>query len=1846
MKSLIAIFAIVIMGTIANAQIRVDVQPGFGRQGCYPYPVGFKAVNLSSKTPVAWNWNFGDKKTNNSPSTDSTVLHTYLTGSPDTTKDYRTSCTITYSDGSKSTATFGPQIIVWDHPKAQISLSQIQAVQCFKTNKYCYKQSSKVSKHKWPITDYFWAFGDGQNDTGYNPGCHHYQSPGFYSIALTIKDAKGCQDTQTVSRKIQILPNLKPTFTINSKPNCKITAAILNNTTFDTTDYHVTKFYWDFADSTPLDSVNWNPPKHFYTKGGKFYPTFEVWTKEGCHEKFKATSPIINYKYTINLKFPDSLCWSLAKQNVTFSIDPIDGFYYTEWNFDDPPSGLENVKTYTWTQAHAFVKGPRNYQIKFKADHIAGKDCAIDTCFLLFVKGPQARLNITPPAPHPGKPLSTFRPSISLSADWNIKHGTKYDTFSRSMFNDITNRRLCAKTIDYSIYTYPNGKTKTAHYAPQFCDITTKPSFKGVKTYDTLCNGPNGKKLIMQGWDAAQFKFKASSYKTVMFVDSLENKYQWKFGDPLPKAGVLLWSQSSGGNLYSPNNYDTALFYNPATAEWSPDKKPMQNIHDSDKYKCEYPNWVQFTNNSKKFRLGYNAWDDQYPNPIPDKCLDRNWPYSSDSLLYLWEFQDSRAGGCTSTYAKHNDTCNYSTEAAPLHYFANKTYDPDKRSTYCYTIKMTVTDTSRYGKAATQPMCDDVATFQILMGPPSARWNTKYYCHMNWYIQNYIGWHNARAPRKGFMLSEKSLPCALGATYKYKIDFSETLPGVCEAPQNYWVCFDSAAGLASARANNDSLCMVNPHKVAGKTVYDTIWNMGFLSKKILTGLPYLGNWWYNIGDSGCKTIGVVIQNGNCVDTTWYHNYICFNKLEPRVSVIDSATRVQLKPVVNYDPTQTSIGALTDGSKSYPKKWWNEEYDITQSPVALSGRICSNDTAKYSPAATISVAPVDTNQTFITSFHYDISREENTGSVGGFDANDYYYSVPFWPNEVSLSNNYSDQADITSTKDIVYIPKFGGGDTVYFKYDYIDPTTGKATSQNLPLFGNSLYLTKAEIISLNKTGSATIDPKDARAQALDFSCQYPITIFTAKKPVAIKDSILILDLSDPKWDDHYTKGKANGHDTVHFKLPYPGVYKLSISEGNIDGCTVNQVDYRIINGHLAFFTSPDSVSCLNSTVHFNGTVRYFSLDPVNTAILYDGLNQPRSGIWENSTNPVSGSVIPFNPWDRFDSIPIFWPDSVRKSIDRNWKLGKNYRREEPVRWDFGDGSPLATGLHVAHTYKQPGVYTVRMITTDSNGCVVHTQRKNFVKIIKVQPKFSVKYLRDTINYCAPVLVTIIDSTDISLGVGTYQFPKKRKNVFAYKDKYIGSCYDVIKKKNVPCIKDTVIIFDSITTWVWNQGDGRPNITRTSLQADTLAFTYTRNDTFDMFAKITTLRSCNDSLLRKKYLIVAGPHPKFNVVGDYKGCLPFTLKVRNHELNKTASYLWNKSDGTSQNTVSTDSFVYLTYTHLDPKDSAKNLDSSVFPLYLTQSDSIFNLHTGTKQLCSATWPHASDTVINITVYRRDVFSMKGDTAVCPGEPVKLKAFTKSRTVYESFTWDMGDGSPSITAKDSVAHIYTKPGVYTVLLRGKTLHCGDSIITRQVLVESAHADFIVDSITGADHCEFYFKNKSQDSCPDCVRYQWTYISQTATNTITVNDTNVVKHQFESEVPIDNSKDKKEFRFQIKLKAITESGCEDTISKFVRCITDFQPWNIMTPNGDGQNDVFDPKVVGEKTYNIEIYNRWGEKVFAGDDKSKDWNGQVNNTGVECPSGTYYWIIHFDLIGKTKGDKSGVKRGTVTIAR
>ena len=90
----------------------------------------------------------------------------------------------------------------------------------------------------------------------------------------------------------------------------------------------------------------------------------------------------------------------------------------------------------------------------------------------------------------------------------------------------------------------------------------------------------------------------------------------------------------------------------------------------------------------------------------------------------------------------------------------------------------------------------------------------------------------------------------------------------------------------------------------------------------------------------------------------------------------------------------------------------------------------------------------------------------------------------------------------------------------------------------------------------------------------------------------------------------------------------------------------------------------------------------------------------------------------------------------------------------------------------------------------------------------------------------------------------------------------------------------------------------------------------------------------------------------------------------------------------------------------------------------------------------------------------------------------------------------------------------------------------------------------------------------------------------------------------------------------------------------------NAFTPDEDGFNDDFGPVTECEITfssYSLQVFNRWGQKVFSSIDASNKWDGKINNQ--LAPLDTYVWIASFSYTKNDLGFEKSL-HGDVTLIR
>ncbi|WP_192820208.1 gliding motility-associated C-terminal domain-containing protein [Rufibacter sp. LB8] len=109
-------------------------------------------------------------------------------------------------------------------------------------------------------------------------------------------------------------------------------------------------------------------------------------------------------------------------------------------------------------------------------------------------------------------------------------------------------------------------------------------------------------------------------------------------------------------------------------------------------------------------------------------------------------------------------------------------------------------------------------------------------------------------------------------------------------------------------------------------------------------------------------------------------------------------------------------------------------------------------------------------------------------------------------------------------------------------------------------------------------------------------------------------------------------------------------------------------------------------------------------------------------------------------------------------------------------------------------------------------------------------------------------------------------------------------------------------------------------------------------------------------------------------------------------------------------------------------------------------------------------------------------------------------------------------------------------------------------------------------------------------------------------------------------------------KVTVTTADGCTSTDEVVVNVLDPIKVHNGFTPNGDTFNDTWEiPELKDYPSCTVEVYNRWGNKVFESKGYTQPWDGRTN--GQALPAATYYYIIKLD-------GKERILSGNVTIIK
>jgi trimeric autotransporter adhesin len=291
----------------------------------------------------------------------------------------------------------------------------------------------------------------------------------------------------------------------------------------------------------------------------------------------------------------------------------------------------------------------------------------------------------------------------------------------------------------------------------------------------------------------------------------------------------------------------------------------------------------------------------------------------------------------------------------------------------------------------------------------------------------------------------------------------------------------------------------------------------------------------------------------------------------------------------------------------------------------------------------------------------------------------------------------------------------------------------------------------------------------------------------------------------------------------------------------------------------------------------------------------------------------------------------------------------------------------------------------------------------------------------------------------------------------------------------------------------------------------------------------------------------------------------------------------------------------------------------PAISTGSSGIYTVTVVDINGCENTSP-----AVNLIVNSVPVVAFTNDTSLTCAVP---KINFTNLSIYDAgshFDWTFGDGTDANESNPS--HLYYVPGNYPVSL---------TVTTPAGCVSSANqnveilfyplpvADFVTSpGVTNVFNGKVSFVDRSSYA----VSWLWEF-GDGASKSIEQNTSHYYNEIGD---------------YKVTLTITNVAGCVDKHTEEVN-INPFYIPNAFTPNGDGVNDVF--YYAGYQldvlSYEMNIFNRWGQLVFAGAGENESWKGETA-TGDEAPQGTYVYRI----IVKTKGGQEHVFNGQVSLVR
>lgn len=369
--------------------------------------------------------------------------------------------------------------------------------------------------------------------------------------------------------------------------------------------------------------------------------------------------------------------------------------------------------------------------------------------------------------------------------------------------------------------------------------------------------------------------------------------------------------------------------------------------------------------------------------------------------------------------------------------------------------------------------------------------------------------------------------------------------------------------------------------------------------------------------------------------------------------------------------------------------------------------------------------------------------------------------------------------------------------------------------------------------------------------------------------------------------------------------------------------------------------------------------------------------------------------------------------------------------------------------------------------------------------------------------------------------------------------------------------------------------------------------------------------------------SGSHTITYTIGGQCGDAQSIQVVVNPPLSITAFSDQDICDGASANisAIAQGGDGAYTYIWTDPVGTQVGVGQ-----FITVSPLVTTTYTVTVTDNCGTTSASAD--VTITVVPLPVIDFSVDNAAgCA--PLTVNFTNNSIPQGTSCVWEFGD-TYSSTDCGAVSHTYTEPGCYDVTLTVTANGCSNSATQTDMVCVYQPADAYFEhtpEVTNVYDPVYQFNNLSTDA----TTYFWDFDDGNTSTDINP------QHTYAAVAGM----------YEVCLTAETPEGCNDTYCDSVEVEDVFIIYvpNAFTVDQDGLNEVFLPVVSGhvEESYELYVYDRWGQLVFESYHSNQGWDGSYRDRTDIAKSDVYVWKVR---VKSAVNDEQKEFVGHVTLIR